>query len=204
MTVAERLGAARASTASDLVVCGNAVTRDNPEAAAARERGLRTMSFPQALEELFLAGAPAAGGRRHARQDHVGVDAAFVLERCGRDPGWLIGGAPRDLPPQRPPRRQPVVRRRGRRVRLRVLRQGSEVPPLPAGHAAADGGRVRPRRHLPRPRRREGGVPQAARPAASRRAAGGLRRLPACARRRHGRGAPRRSSSGSASATPGA
>src|SRR5262245_36277465 len=40
----------------DLVVCGNAVTRDNPEARAARDRGLRTVSLPQALEEQFLEG----------------------------------------------------------------------------------------------------------------------------------------------------
>ena len=53
------------------------------------------------------------------------------------------------------------VRRRGRRVRHRVLRQGIEVPALPPAGRAADVGRVRSRRHLPR---RGGGarrVPQA-------------------------------------------
>jgi UDP-N-acetylmuramate: L-alanyl-gamma-D-glutamyl-meso-diaminopimelate ligase len=82
----------------DLVICGNAVTRDNPEAAAARHRGLRTMSFPQALEELFLEGRRrlvVAG--THGKTTSASM-LAFVLERCGRDPGWLIGGAPRDLP----------------------------------------------------------------------------------------------------------
>ena len=82
----------------DLVICGNAVTRDNPEAAAARERGLPTMSFPQALEELFLEGRrPLVVAGTHGKTTSASM-LAFVLERCGRDPGWLIGGAPRDLP----------------------------------------------------------------------------------------------------------
>ena len=83
---------------ADLVVCGNAVTRDNLEARAARERGLRTVSFPQALEELFLVGRqPLVVAGTHGKTTSASM-LAFVLERCGRDPGWLIGGAPRDLP----------------------------------------------------------------------------------------------------------
>jgi len=82
----------------DLVICGNAVTRDNPEAAAARERGLRRMSCPQALEELFLEGRrPLVVAGTHGKTTSASM-LSFVLERCGRDPGWLIGGAPRDLP----------------------------------------------------------------------------------------------------------
>src|ERR1700752_3113582 len=38
----------------DLVVCGNAVRRTNPEAAGAG--GLRMLSMPGAVEEMFLAG----------------------------------------------------------------------------------------------------------------------------------------------------
>jgi UDP-N-acetylmuramate: L-alanyl-gamma-D-glutamyl-meso-diaminopimelate ligase len=82
----------------DLVVCGNAVTRDNPEARAAREHDLRTMSFPQALEELFLGGRrPLVVAGTHGKTTSASM-LAFVLERCGRDPGWLIGGTPHDLP----------------------------------------------------------------------------------------------------------
>jgi UDP-N-acetylmuramate: L-alanyl-gamma-D-glutamyl-meso-diaminopimelate ligase len=82
----------------DLVVCGNAVTRDNPEARAARERQLATMSFPQAIEELFLpTRRPLVVAGTHGKTTSSSM-LAYVLERCGRDPGWLIGGAPRDLP----------------------------------------------------------------------------------------------------------
>jgi UDP-N-acetylmuramate: L-alanyl-gamma-D-glutamyl-meso-diaminopimelate ligase len=82
---------------ADLVICGNAVRSTNPEATAARERGLRTMSFPQALEELFLVERrPLVVAGTHGKTTSSSM-LAFLLRRCGRGPGWLIGGAPRDL-----------------------------------------------------------------------------------------------------------
>lgn len=81
----------------DLIVCGNAVRSTNVEATAARERGMRMTSFPQALEELFLEGRkPLVVAGTHGKTTSASM-LAYVLQRCGRDPGWLIGGAPRDL-----------------------------------------------------------------------------------------------------------
>jgi UDP-N-acetylmuramate: L-alanyl-gamma-D-glutamyl-meso-diaminopimelate ligase len=81
----------------DLVVCGNAVRRGNPEAAAAEAGGLRMVSFPQALGEMFL------GDRRslvvagtHGKTTSTAM-LAWVLARTGRDPGYLVGGVPKDL-----------------------------------------------------------------------------------------------------------
>src|SRR5579871_1932247 len=42
--------------APDLVVVGNVIRRDNPEARAAEERGLARTSMSGALRERFLAG----------------------------------------------------------------------------------------------------------------------------------------------------
>ena len=42
----------------DLVVIGNAVRPDNPEARAALEGGLRVLSFPDALYEHAIRGRP--------------------------------------------------------------------------------------------------------------------------------------------------
>jgi UDP-N-acetylmuramate: L-alanyl-gamma-D-glutamyl-meso-diaminopimelate ligase len=82
----------------DVVVCGNAVRRTNVEAAAARERGLRMVSFPQALEELFLVGRrPAVVAGTHGKTTSASM-LAHVLARTGCAPGYLIGGAPLDLP----------------------------------------------------------------------------------------------------------
>jgi UDP-N-acetylmuramate: L-alanyl-gamma-D-glutamyl-meso-diaminopimelate ligase len=41
---------------ADLVIVGNVCRRDNPEAQAALQRGMKVMSFPQALSEFFIAG----------------------------------------------------------------------------------------------------------------------------------------------------
>ncbi|HLK12515.1 MAG TPA: Mur ligase domain-containing protein [Candidatus Binatia bacterium] len=83
---------------ADLVVCGNAVRRTNPEAEAAAASGVRVVSFPQALAELFLTGRrPMVVAGTHGKTTSAAM-LAWVLARCGRDPGFLVGGAPRDLP----------------------------------------------------------------------------------------------------------
>jgi len=69
----------------DLVVCGNAVRSTNVEAAAARERGLRTASFPQALEELFLTTRkPLVVAGTHGKTTTSSM-LAWVLRQNGKD-----------------------------------------------------------------------------------------------------------------------
>ena len=81
----------------DLVVCGNAVRRTNAEAEAAEARGLRMTSFPGALEELFLANrSPLVVAGTHGKTTSAAM-LAWVLQRTGRDPGFLVGGVPRQL-----------------------------------------------------------------------------------------------------------
>jgi UDP-N-acetylmuramate: L-alanyl-gamma-D-glutamyl-meso-diaminopimelate ligase len=81
----------------DLVVCGNAVRRTNAEAEAAEAAGLRMLSMPAALEELFLAGrSPLVVAGTHGKTTSSAM-LAWVLARTGRDPGFLIGGVPRGL-----------------------------------------------------------------------------------------------------------
>ncbi len=76
----------------DLVVIGNAIRADNPEARAAIERNIRCLSFPAALSELFLEGRHSivvAG--THGKTTTSSI-LAWVLERAGLSPGFLIGG----------------------------------------------------------------------------------------------------------------
>jgi len=83
---------------ADLVVCGNAVRRTNPEAVAATERGLPMTSFPQAMEQIFLAGRrPLVVAGTHGKTTSSSM-LAWVLTATGRAPGYLIGGAPLNLP----------------------------------------------------------------------------------------------------------
>ncbi len=86
----------------DLVVVGNAVPRDNPEALAAErlhaEGRLERISMPQALWRFFLAErhrVVVAG--THGKTTTTSM-CAWVWTACGADPGYLVGGLPKDLP----------------------------------------------------------------------------------------------------------
>ena len=77
---------------TDLVVVGNACRRDNPEARAAEDRGLRVMSFPQALSELFIQerrSIVVAG--THGKTTTSSL-LAYLLDAAGMEPSFLVGG----------------------------------------------------------------------------------------------------------------
>ncbi len=81
----------------DLVVVGNVCRRDNPEAQAAEQRGLRVQSFPQLMGETFLTHRPSfvvAG--THGKTTTTSL-LAFLLHATHKDPGFLIGGLPHDF-----------------------------------------------------------------------------------------------------------
>ena len=78
----------------DLAVVGNALRAENVEARALRRRGIPHMSFPEALEELFLASRHSvvvAG--THGKTTTTSL-LAHVLHHAGRDPSLLVGGVP--------------------------------------------------------------------------------------------------------------
>lgn len=81
----------------EIVVVGNICRRDHVEAAAAARRGLRSVSFPELLGELFLDErrvVVVAG--THGKTTTTSM-MAHLLTQAGRDPGFLVGGIPRDL-----------------------------------------------------------------------------------------------------------
>jgi UDP-N-acetylmuramate: L-alanyl-gamma-D-glutamyl-meso-diaminopimelate ligase len=78
----------------DLVVVGNVIRADNVEAKAVRRRGIPQMSFPEALEELFLqARHPVVVAGTHGKTTTTSL-LAQVLHHAGRDPSLLVGGVP--------------------------------------------------------------------------------------------------------------
>ncbi len=82
----------------DLVVVGNAIHRDNPEAVEAERLGLERLSMPQVLARFFLEGRrPLVMAGTHGKTTTTAM-GAWVYTQCGADPGFLIGGAPRNLP----------------------------------------------------------------------------------------------------------
>lgn len=82
----------------DLVVVGNAIHRDNPEAVETERLGLERLSMPQALARFFLEGRrPLVMAGTHGKTTTTAM-GAWVYTQCGAAPGFLIGGVPRNLP----------------------------------------------------------------------------------------------------------
>lgn len=83
--------------APDLVVIGNVCRKDNPEARAAIDGGLRYASMAHALAEIALSGrAPLVVGGTHGKTTTSAM-CAHVLSEAGMDPGFLIGGLPKNF-----------------------------------------------------------------------------------------------------------
>ena len=77
---------------ADLVVVGNACRKDNPEARAANEKGLRVMSFPQALSELFIMDRKSIVVAGTHGKTTTSSLLAYLLVEAGTDPSFLVGG----------------------------------------------------------------------------------------------------------------
>ncbi len=84
----ENIAAAR----PDLIIIGNVIRRVNPEAAAARESGIRQMSFPAAFGSLVLAGKHSVVIAGTHGKTTTSAIMAHVLVDAGTDPSFLVGG----------------------------------------------------------------------------------------------------------------
>lgn len=81
----------------DLVVVGNVVTRDNPEAVGLAGKGIPYLSFPQALMHFLLEKTKRiviCG--THGKTTTASL-AAWLLTTAGLDPVCMIGGIPRNF-----------------------------------------------------------------------------------------------------------
>ncbi len=95
--VIDGFGADQIALAPDLWVVGNVVTRGNPLMEEVLDRGERFVSGPQWLAEHVLAGKHVlAVAGTHGKTTTASMLAA-ILERAGRNPGFLIGGVPDDF-----------------------------------------------------------------------------------------------------------
>jgi UDP-N-acetylmuramate: L-alanyl-gamma-D-glutamyl-meso-diaminopimelate ligase len=83
----------------DLVVVGNVVSRGHPEMEWLLEsRALDYVSLPELLRTQLLKNRHnIVVSGTHGKTTTSSI-AAFLLREHGENPGWLIGGIPRDLP----------------------------------------------------------------------------------------------------------
>jgi UDP-N-acetylmuramate: L-alanyl-gamma-D-glutamyl-meso-diaminopimelate ligase len=94
----EGFGADQVALRPDLWVIGNVVSRGNPLMEAILDRGERFVSGPQWLAEHVLASRHVLGVAGTHGKTTVTAMLAWILERAGRAPGFLIGGVPLDFP----------------------------------------------------------------------------------------------------------
>ena len=81
----------------DVVVVGNAIKRGNPEVEAVLNRKLFYLSLPEVLKDYFLRGRHnLVVTGTHGKTTTTAL-LAWIMEKAGREPGYLIGGLPRNL-----------------------------------------------------------------------------------------------------------
>ena len=75
----------------DLVIVGNAVSRDNPEVVAMRQMGLPALSLPQALAYFFIQERHAVVVTGTHGKSTTTAMIAWLLFHAGYDPSFFVG-----------------------------------------------------------------------------------------------------------------
>ncbi len=91
--VFEGYDAKHLSPRPDLVVVGNVIRAQNPEAQAAREFELLQLSMPQAIARFGIGDKHSVVIAGTHGKTTTSALAAHVLVSAGRDPSFLVGGA---------------------------------------------------------------------------------------------------------------
>lgn len=82
---------------ADAIVVGNTIKRGNPEAEAVLNRKLYYLSLPETLKEFFLRGRHnLVVTGTHGKTTTTSL-LAWILECAGLEPGYMIGGIPKNL-----------------------------------------------------------------------------------------------------------
>ncbi|HEY7000572.1 MAG TPA: UDP-N-acetylmuramate:L-alanyl-gamma-D-glutamyl-meso-diaminopimelate ligase [Candidatus Udaeobacter sp.] len=82
---------------ADVVVIGNAMKRGNPEVEAVLNRKLLYLSLPEVLKNYFLRGRHnLVVTGTHGKTTTTAL-LAWIMEKAGCNPGYVIGGIPKNL-----------------------------------------------------------------------------------------------------------
>ncbi len=105
----EGFGAHHLEPRPDLVVIGNVCKKDNPEARAAIDGGIPYASMAHALASHVLEGtSPLVVAGTHGKTTTTAI-AAWLAEAAGLEPGFLVGGLPKNFGTSfKLPRREPA------------------------------------------------------------------------------------------------
>jgi UDP-N-acetylmuramate: L-alanyl-gamma-D-glutamyl-meso-diaminopimelate ligase len=97
ITIAEGYAEENIPADTDVVVIGNAISRGNPEAEATLDRKLLYHSLPEVMKEFFLRGKRNFVVSGTHGKTTTSSMLAWLLRHAGRDPGFMIGGIPKNL-----------------------------------------------------------------------------------------------------------
>jgi len=97
ISVKSGYGAGNLDPDLDLVIVGNVIRRDNPEAVEMRGRGLPFLSLPQALSHFFIRDKRSIVVSGTHGKTTTSAMAAWMLEHAGLHPGFMIGGISADF-----------------------------------------------------------------------------------------------------------
>jgi len=81
----------------DLVIVGNAVSRDNVEAMATEQAGILVMSFPQALAHFFIQERHSVVVTGTHGKSTTTALIAWLLQHAGYEPGFFVGAVMRNI-----------------------------------------------------------------------------------------------------------
>lgn len=95
--LASSFSAANLQPRPDLVIVGNAVSRDNPEAVAVQQAGIPALSLPQALAYFFIQKRYAVVVTGTHGKSTTTALIAWLLCHAGYDPSFLVGAVMRNF-----------------------------------------------------------------------------------------------------------
>jgi UDP-N-acetylmuramate: L-alanyl-gamma-D-glutamyl-meso-diaminopimelate ligase len=97
ITITEGYRAENLPEGADVIVIGNAISRGNEEAEAALSRKLLYQSLPEVMKEHFLRGKRNYVVSGTHGKTTTSSMLAWIFLAAGRNPGWMIGGLPKNL-----------------------------------------------------------------------------------------------------------
>ena len=97
ITLTEGYAEANIPAGTDVVIIGNAISRGNPEAEAALDRKLLYHSLPEVMKEFFLRGKRNFVVSGTHGKTTTSAMLAWILKNARRNPGYMIGGLPKNL-----------------------------------------------------------------------------------------------------------
>ena len=81
----------------DMVIVGNVITKVNPEAVELSRLRLPYLSFPQAIRQFSIGDKESIVISGTHGKTTTSSLIAWILETAGMDPGFMIGGLPRNF-----------------------------------------------------------------------------------------------------------